>query len=78
MPLVEDDIYGIMNFEGPRPRVAKSFDRAGITILCSSFSKDLAPGFRVGFAVAPPRWRKRFEQFRAFSCYMLTYPDAAK
>ena len=50
--LIEDDIYGDLAFEGPRPRTAKSFDRKGLVLLCSSFSKILAPGFRVGWVMA--------------------------
>jgi DNA-binding transcriptional MocR family regulator len=60
IPLIEDDIYGELAFEGPRLRPAKAFDRDGSVMLCSSFSKTLAPGYRIGFA-APGRWRERFE-----------------
>ncbi len=51
VPLIEDDIFGEMNFEGDRPKAAKAFDRTGNTILCSSFSKTLAPGYRIGWIV---------------------------
>jgi DNA-binding transcriptional MocR family regulator len=51
IPLIEDDIYGDLPLEGPRPRVCKAFDKRGLVLLCSSFSKTLAPGFRVGIAV---------------------------
>ena len=47
--LIEDDIYGDLQHTGPRPRPAKAFDRSGHVILCSSFSKTLAPGARVGW-----------------------------
>jgi DNA-binding transcriptional MocR family regulator len=49
VPLVEDDIYGDLQHAGPRPLPAKAFDRHGGVILCSSFSKTLAPGARVGW-----------------------------
>jgi DNA-binding transcriptional MocR family regulator len=52
IPLIEDDIYGDMCFSPERPKVAKSYDRDGMVILCSSFSKDLAPGYRVGWMAA--------------------------
>ena len=35
-----------------RPSAAKSFDSAGLVIYCSSFSKTIAPGYRVGWAIA--------------------------
>ena len=50
--LIEDDLYGDLVFDGPRPRTAKSYDRDGLVLLCSSFSKVLAPGYRVGWIAA--------------------------
>jgi DNA-binding transcriptional MocR family regulator len=52
VPLIEDDIYGDVAFSAERPKTAKSFDTAGIVLLCSSFSKVLAPGFRIGWIEA--------------------------
>lgn len=49
--LIEDNIYGDLAF-GAQPMVAKAFDRKGTVLLCSSFSKVLAPGFRVGWVHA--------------------------
>jgi DNA-binding transcriptional MocR family regulator len=49
VPLIEDDIYGDITFNGIRPKTAKTFDTEGIVLLCSSFSKVLAPGFRIGW-----------------------------
>lgn len=51
IPLIEDDIYGEMYFGKSRPRTCKSFDREGIVMLCSSVSKTLAPGYRVGWCI---------------------------
>jgi len=50
--LIEDDIYGDIHFGSSRPRVAKAWDRSGNVLLCSSFTKTVAPGFRVGW-IAP-------------------------
>jgi DNA-binding transcriptional MocR family regulator len=50
IPLIEDDIYGDLGFEA-RDETCKSFDAEGNVILCSSFSKTLAPGLRVGWIV---------------------------
>jgi DNA-binding transcriptional MocR family regulator len=52
VPLIEDDINGDLAHDGTRPRVAKSYDTAGLVLLCSSFSKTLAPGYRVGWVAA--------------------------
>jgi DNA-binding transcriptional MocR family regulator len=60
IPLIEDDVYGELAFGAVRPRTAKAFDRDGSVMLCGSFSKTLAPGYRIGFA-APGRWRERVE-----------------
>ena len=51
IPLIEDDIYGDLTFGQQRPFAAKSHDRKGLVIYCSSFSKTLAPGYRVGWAI---------------------------
>ena len=51
IPLIEDDVYGELYF-GSRPRPAKAWDKTGLVLHCSSFSKSLAPGFRVGWAAA--------------------------
>jgi DNA-binding transcriptional MocR family regulator len=49
VPLIEDDVYGDLTFNGIRPKTAKTFDTEGLVLLCSSFSKILSPGFRVGW-----------------------------
>lgn len=54
LTIIEDDIYGDLAFGYPRPRALKAFDRDGRVLLCSGFSKTLAPGLRVGW-VAPGR-----------------------
>ena len=56
IPLIEDDIYGDLHF-GSRPTTCKSFDNSGLVLLCSSFSKTLAPGYRVGW-IAPGKFKK--------------------
>ncbi len=54
--LIEDDVYGDLPFGAARPTTCKALDRDGRVLLCSSFSKTLAPGARIGF-VAPGRYR---------------------
>jgi DNA-binding transcriptional MocR family regulator len=52
VPLIEDDICGDLHFGTVRPKPIKSFDEKGLVLLCSSFSKTLAPGYRVGWIAA--------------------------
>lgn len=56
--LIEDDVYGELYFGETRPRPAKAFDTEGIVMHCSSFSKTLAPGYRVGWVAAGRYTRK--------------------
>lgn len=58
IPLIEDDIYGELYFTNERPRTLKSFDPDGNVLLCSSFSKTVAPGYRVGW-VLPGRYQDK-------------------
>lgn len=51
IPLIENDIFGELYFGESRPSVAKAYDREGLVMLCSSFSKSLCPGYRVGWVV---------------------------
>ena len=51
VPLIEDDVYGELYFGSKRPLPAKAWDTKGLVMHCSSFSKSLAPGYRVGWAV---------------------------
>jgi DNA-binding transcriptional MocR family regulator len=77
IPLIEDDIYGDLPHDGARPRPAKAFDEDGLVMLCASFSKTLAPGYRVGFAV-PGRFRDRVERLKfAQSVGTATMPQMA-
>ncbi|SLM28754.1 Helix-turn-helix transcriptional regulator with aminotransferase domain, GntR family [Desulfamplus magnetovallimortis] len=55
VPLIEDDINGDLSFSARRPSVIKSWDSDGDALLCSSFSKTLAPGYRIGW-IAPGRY----------------------
>lgn len=56
--IIEDDVYGDLAFEYPRPITIKSLDTDGRVLLCSSFSKTVAPGLRVGW-IAPGRYFDR-------------------
>jgi DNA-binding transcriptional MocR family regulator len=66
IPLIENDVYGDLGFSYHRPTVAKRYDKKGMVILCSSFSKTLAPGYRVGWVV-PGRFQEKIERLKSVS-----------
>ena len=62
--IVEDDPYGSLYFDeadAPATRPLRADDRNGRVLYLSSFSKTLAPGFRVAWMVAPPVLIERFD-----------------
>ena len=52
IPIIEDDVYAELFFGRQRPKPLKAFDRKGLVLNCNSFSKSLAPGYRVGWVAA--------------------------
>ncbi len=54
VPILEDDPYGELRYEGTPLPSMKSLDRDGSVIYMGTFSKTLAPGFRLGWIVASP------------------------
>lgn len=50
--IFEDDCYADLLWEGERPPAIRALDKTGRVIYCGSFSKSVAPGFRVGYIVA--------------------------
>lgn len=60
IPLIEDDIYGDLHFGAARPKAAKAFDLEGMVMLCSSVSKTIAPGYRIGWTL-PGKFKSRVE-----------------
>jgi DNA-binding transcriptional MocR family regulator len=61
IPIIEDDTYSELAFESPRPTCIKAFDTGGSVITCGSFSKVLAPGYRIGW-IAPDRWQDAIQE----------------
>ncbi|GLS90263.1 GntR family transcriptional regulator [Psychromonas marina] len=75
--IIEDDIYGDISYQLPRPKTIKSFDEDGRVLLCSSFSKTVAPGIRVGW-IAPGRYRDKVTHVKYVSSSMCpTLPQLA-
>jgi len=56
--LLEDDPYGLLGFEGEPPRAIRADDAEGVIYL-GSFSKTIASGLRVGWAIAPHGVREK-------------------
>jgi 2-aminoadipate transaminase len=56
--VLEDDPYGLLGFEGEPPRAMRADDADGVIYL-GSFSKTIASGLRVGWAVAPHGVREK-------------------
>jgi len=58
--IIEDDPYGELIYEGDPIPPIKSFDTKGRVIYISTFSKILAPGFRLGWIIASEEIINRF------------------
>lgn len=66
IPMIEDDVYGEITHGDRRPKPLKAFDKDDWVIYCSSFSKTLSPGLRVGWT-ASRRFYQRLEYFKYVS-----------
>ena len=73
IPLIEDDVYGELYFGSVRPVPAKAFDKQGLVLHCSSFSKCLAPGYRIGWATAG-RYTQRVQRLKLSSTLSASSP----
>lgn len=67
IPLIEDDVYGDLYFGDTRPGIMKNYDSENRVLSCSSFSKTLAPGFRMGWILAGRYHEKLLEWKQATS-----------
>ncbi len=63
IPLIEDDIYGELYFGKARPKTGKYYDTEGLVMHCSSLSKSLAPGYRIGW-ILPGRFGAEVRQLK--------------
>jgi len=63
LPLIEDDLHGDLHHGAERPKPVKAFDKHGIVLLCSSFSKTLSPNYRVGWT-APGKFKTEVERLK--------------
>jgi len=73
IPLIEDDVYSELYFSSRRPRAAKSFDDRGLVLHCGSFSKCLAPGYRLGW-VAAGRFTREVQRRKVMTSLATSIP----
>jgi DNA-binding transcriptional MocR family regulator len=76
IPLIEDDIYGDLYFGRSRPLTCKAFDDEGLVLLCSSVSKSLAPGYRVGWCM-PGRFKEEVLRMKMMNTISSATPTQA-
>ncbi|RZL96678.1 MAG: PLP-dependent aminotransferase family protein [Variovorax sp.] len=76
LPLIEDDVYAELYEGNAAPLPAKAFDRRGLVLHCSSFSKCLAPGYRVGWAT-PGRFTREVERLKLMTSLSGSIPVQA-
>jgi len=67
VPLIEDDVYGDLGFRQKRPSTCKGLYPHADIIYCSSYSKTLGPGLRVGWVAASGARRERIEYLKFVS-----------
>ena len=65
MPIIEDDCYVDLRFEGEAQPSFRSLDESGRVIHVASFSKLLAPGLRMGYVAAPDEVIRRAHSFKS-------------
>ncbi len=66
--IIEDDIYGEIGFDQAIHSVIKQFDTDGRVMYCSSYSKTISPGMRVGWCI-PGNSLKRLIKLQIFSTF---------
>jgi len=69
LPVLEDDPYGLVRYEGEAPPSLHELDGGDLVTYASSFSKTVAPGLRIGWFALPADLARRLEE-RAVSTYI--------
>ncbi len=66
--IIEDDIYGELGIEQPLQSVLKRYDTDGRVMYCSSFSKTVSPGMRIGWTI-PGNSRQDVTQLQMYTTF---------
>ena len=67
VPIIEDDPYGYVRYDGEHLPSIFSFDKAGNTLYAGSFSKILSPGTRIGWACGNEKIVRQLAIFKQFA-----------
>lgn len=67
IPIIEDDPYGELRYDGDFLPPLKALDKYGYVIYLSTFSKTLFMGFRIGWIVASPQVISKFALMKQFT-----------
>jgi DNA-binding transcriptional MocR family regulator len=65
IPVIEDDISIQLYFGDHRPVSLRGYDREGVVLTCSSFSKTLSPGLRLGWVIPGKRYSEKIRRLKA-------------
>ncbi len=76
LPTIEDDVYAELYFGLHQPKPLKSFDQQNLVMYCSSFSKSLAPGYRVGW-VAGGKFSDKIHRLQLMTTISSSVPAQA-
>lgn len=80
VPIVEDNPYGELRYEGDKLPAIKSFDKNGNVIFLGTFSKTFCPGLRIGWMCANPDILAKFvivKQGADLQCNSMSQREAA-
>lgn len=64
VPVIEDDAYGDLRYEGDPVPTLHALDRHGLVVRLGTFSKIVAPGVRLGFVLGDPALIQRLQPFK--------------
>lgn len=73
VPMIEDETYAELYYGPSRPSSLRAFDATGLVLSCGSFSKTLAPGYRVGWTI-PGRYRDTVLHYKLATTVSVAVP----